>query len=162
MNFNIIVEYDSDCGYMLARNEIHDFFERLGDRDCSIEIISSGFVGVQTKLNNIDVIEALQDIYFKSPDSFKATLRWLPVDFVCGFNNICDSLKEFEDILSERDFYDLLVESYGDLEELMIENLIKSCVKAKMLMTAQRLIHVVVLKNLCFGSVRMKSIVVAK
>ena len=162
MNFNIIVEYDSDCGYMLARNEIHDFFEKLDDRNCNIEIIGSGFIGVETKLNNLEVIEALQDLFFKSPDLFKATLRWLPIDFMCGFNSICDSLKEFSDVLSEKDFYDLLVESYGDLDELEIEESIKSCVKAKQLMTAQRLIHIIALKNLCFGSVRMKSMVVAK
>jgi len=83
MNY-LSVSYDSTAGYLSAKNEIVQLLRALGDQKAEIELLMPGMVLVKTSLVARKVTEELRERYVNDPESIKATLSWIPVDFVCS------------------------------------------------------------------------------
>jgi len=82
MNY-LSVSYDSTAGYLSAKNEIIQILRSLGDQKGEVELLMPGMLLVKTNLAARKITEELRERYVNDPESIKATLSWIPVDFVC-------------------------------------------------------------------------------
>lgn len=80
---HLSVSYDSTAGYLSAKNEIAQILRSLGDQKGEVELLMPGMVLVKTSLVARKITEELRERYVNDPESIKATLSWIPVDFVC-------------------------------------------------------------------------------
>jgi hypothetical protein len=80
---HLSVSYDSTAGYLSAKNEIVQILRSLGDQKGEVELLIPGMVLVKTSLTARKVTEELRERYVNDPESIKATLSWIPIDFVC-------------------------------------------------------------------------------
>lgn len=79
-DFNLLVS----CGWRtsyLAKKEIADFLNRLGDESPEIRsTLARGIIGVKTSLDPREVAIKLREFFKADPWQFESTLKWVPID----------------------------------------------------------------------------------
>lgn len=95
MNY-LNVSYDSNAGYLSAKNEVVQILRSMGDQKSEVELLAAGIMIAKTNIVSRKVIEELHERYVNDPQSLKATLKWVPVDFVCS-----PSLMDIKSVIRE-------------------------------------------------------------
>lgn len=80
-DFNLLVSYGWRTSYHLAKKEIADLLNRLGEESPEIRsTLARGIVGVKTSLDPREIISKLREIFKEDPWQFEFTLKWVPID----------------------------------------------------------------------------------
>ena len=93
VEYNLLVHYFGDAGYLAARREIERHLIALGDKKALIEKTRDGrVIGVKTVLEPKEIIQELKEKAVENPAEFSATENWIPVDNWC--NASLDGIKK--------------------------------------------------------------------
>lgn len=143
---HISVSYDSTAGYLSAKNEIVQILRSLGDQKGEVELLMPGMVLVKTSLVARKVTEELRERYVNDPESIKATLSWIPVDFVCSptISDIKSTMREeLKFMITQSDTYRInVICPLKKISEKEIVQAIQGTLSGKENETAQHEIHV--------------------
>lgn len=144
MNY-LSVSYDSTAGYLSAKNEIVQLLRALGDQKAEIELLMPGMVLVKTSLVARKVTEELRERYVNDPESIKATLSWIPVDFVCSptLSDIKSTIREeLKFMITPSDTYRIeIICTTKKVNEKEIIQAIQGTLSGKENETAQHEVH---------------------
>lgn len=143
---HLSVSYDSTAGYLSAKNEIVQILRSLGDQKGEVELLMPGMVLVKTSLVARKVTEELRERYVNDPESIKATLSWIPVDFVCPptLSDIKSTIREeLKFMITPSDTYTIgIICPTKKMDEKEIIQAIQGTLSGKENETAQHEIHV--------------------
>lgn len=145
MNY-LSVSYDSTAGYLSAKNEIVQILRLLGDQKGEVELLMPGMVLIKTSLVARKVTEELRERYVNDPESIKATLSWIPVDFVCTptVSDIKSTIREeLKFMITPNDTYAIgIICPTKKINEKEIKQAVKGTLSGKEDETAQHELHV--------------------
>jgi len=91
-DFNMLVSYPWSQ-YTKAKKEIQNILKKLGEEKPFVtRTIAEGIIGVKTRQNPREVIQALQRMLNENPTIFQYTSKWVPIE-LWTYSDI-DSLKK--------------------------------------------------------------------
>ncbi|MBI4141627.1 hypothetical protein HY484_01740 [Candidatus Woesearchaeota archaeon] len=116
MEYNLLVHYFQDVGYLSARREIERHLISLGDKKALIEKSRDGsVVGVRTVLEPKELIQELKEKFVQNPSEFSSTEKWIPVETWCaaGVENIKKAVSGMIEQINNNDRWSAEVETWG-------------------------------------------------
>lgn len=116
MDYNFLVHYFSDAGYLAARREIERHLIELGDKKALIEKARDGSViGVRTVLEPKAVVQELKEKAVENPAEFSATEKWVPVECWCpaGIETIKKEVFGILEQISLHERWSVEIETWG-------------------------------------------------
>lgn len=152
----LCVSYDSNAGYFAAKNEIVQILRAAGDQKAEAELLAPGLLLVKTTIISRKVTEELHERYVNDPESIKATLQWIPVDFLCAPNlaDIKSTVREeLNFLIIPKDTYKLTIQSVNPkISEKEIRSAALGILRGKEDETAQHEIRIEVYNEQAFVS----------
>jgi len=99
-DFNLLVSCPWAATHK-AKREIAYLLQRLGDQQPKIKPTAAcGILGVKTRLDPREVVQALQKLQSQNPVFFQHTLKWIPID--SWVNSDIESMKAGVEFVKDR------------------------------------------------------------
>ena len=80
-DYNLLISYDFMMRFGLARKELINFLNSLGDETPIVnKTLARGILGLKTSLDNRKVVQEARKKYKESPEMFRAVIKFVPID----------------------------------------------------------------------------------